>query len=76
MEEKKLAMEMLGELNATSKRKDIIIALLISVILIMIIAFFIHENITTEEITTEETTYEQNADTEGDNSTINQEIGE
>ena len=44
MEEKNLATEMLHELKAQSKRKDIIIIILIGVILAMIISFFIYEN--------------------------------
>ena len=44
MEEKNLATEMLHELKAQSKRKDIIIVILIGVILAMIIGFFIYEN--------------------------------
>lgn len=44
MEEKNLATEMLHELKAQSKRKDIIIIILIGVILAMIIGFFIYEN--------------------------------
>lgn len=44
MEEKSLATEMLHELKAQSKRKDIIIVILIGVILAMIIGFFIYEN--------------------------------
>lgn len=44
MEKETLATEMLKELKAQSKRKDIIIIILIGVILAMIIAFFIYEN--------------------------------
>ena len=44
VEEDTLAMEMLKELKSQSKRKDVIIIILIGVILAMIIAFFIHEN--------------------------------
>lgn len=44
MEEKTLALEMLQELKAQSKRKDIIIIILIGVILAMIVGFFIFEN--------------------------------
>ena len=44
MEERNLATEMLHELKAQSKRKDIIIVILIGVILAMIISFFIYEN--------------------------------
>lgn len=44
MEEKTLALEMLKELKAQSKRKDIIIIILIGVIFAMIIGFFIYES--------------------------------
>lgn len=44
MEKGTLALEMLKELKAQSKRKDIIIIVLIGVILAMIISFFIYEN--------------------------------
>ena len=76
MEEKTLALEMLKELKAQSKRKDIIIIILIGVILAMIIGFFIFENqfeTVSDETTTE---YSQGADTDGNNSPINQNIGE
>lgn len=76
MEERSLATEMLQELKAQSKRKDIIIIILIGVILAMIISFFIYENnfeTVSDETTTE---YSQEADTEGNNSPINQNMGE
>lgn len=76
MEERSLATEMLQELKAQSKRKDIIIIILIGVILAMIISFFIYENnfeTVSDETTTE---YSQEADTDGNNSPINQNIGE
>lgn len=76
MEEKSLATEMLHELKAQSKRKDIIIVILIGVILAMIIGFFIYENnfeTVSDETTTE---YSQEADTDGNNSPINQNMGE
>lgn len=44
MEKDTLALEMMKELKAQSKRKDIIIIILIGVILAMIIGFFIYEN--------------------------------
>ena len=75
MEEKNLATEMLHELKAQSKRKDIIIVILIGVILAMIISFFIYENkfeTVSDETTTE---YSQEADTDGNNSPINQNMG-
>ena len=76
MEEKNLATEMLHELKAQSKRKDIIIVILIGVILAMIISFFIYEN-TFETVSDETTTeYSQEADTDGNNSPINQNMGE
>lgn len=73
---KSLATEMLHELKAQSKRKDIIIVILIGVILAMIIGFFIYENnfeTVSDETTTE---YSQEADTDGNNSPINQNMGE
>lgn len=76
MEERNLATEMLHELKAQSKRKDIIIIILIGVILAMIISFFIYENnfeTVSDETTTE---YSQKADTDGNNSPINQNMGE
>ena len=64
-----LATEMLGELKATSKRKDIIIIILIGVIVAMVIAYFIHENQfeTVSEESTQEAYYT-------DNSTVTQNI--
>ena len=44
VKEETLATEMLREIKAQSKRKDIIIIILIGVILAMIIGFFIYEN--------------------------------
>ena len=38
-----LALDLLREVKATSKRKDIIIIILIGVIVAMIITYFIHE---------------------------------
>ena len=55
MNEETLATEMLKELKAQSKRKDIIIIILICVILAMIIGFFIFEN-QFETVTDTETT--------------------
>ena len=75
MEKENLATEMLHELKAQSKRKDIIIVILIGVILAMIISFFIYEN-TFETVSDETTTeYSQEADTDGNNSPINQNMG-
>lgn len=76
MEKKNLATEMLHELKAQSKRKDIIIIILIGVIFAMIIGFFIFENqfeTVSDETATE---YSQEADTDGNNSPINQNMGE
>ena len=44
MEEKSLALEMLQEMKAQSKRKDKIIIVLIAVIVLMIVGFFIYES--------------------------------
>jgi len=43
-ENETLAMEMLRELKANNKRKDLIIVILILTIVIMIISFFVYEN--------------------------------
>lgn len=69
MEKDTLALEMMKELKAQSKRKDIIIIILIGVILAMIIGFFIYEN--QFETITEEQTQEAYYN---DNSTITQNI--
>ena len=69
MEKETLALEMMKELKAQSKRKDIIIIILIGVILAMIIGFFIYEN--QFETVTEEQTQEAYYN---DNSTITQNI--
>lgn len=69
MEKETLATEMLREIKAQSKRKDIIIIILIGVILAMIIGFFIYEN--QFETITEEQTQEAYYN---DNSTITQNI--
>ena len=73
MEEKNLATEMLHELKAQSKRWFIIavIELIIIIATTGIFVWYINQPI--EEI---ETTTTQDADTEGDNSPINQHIGE
>jgi uncharacterized membrane protein (DUF485 family) len=77
MKEEKLAMEMLAELKSNAKRWFIVsvIELLIILIITGIFVWYINQPIeqTTEETTTE---YTQDADTQGDNSTINQNIGE
>lgn len=69
MEKETLATEMLREIKAQSKRKDIIIIILIGVILAMIIGFFIYEN--QFETVTEEQTQEAYYN---DNSTVTQNI--
>ena len=66
MEEKTLALEMLKELKAQSKRKDIIIIILIGVILAMIIGFFIFEN-QFETVTEEQAITQEQTDTENSN---------
>ena len=54
--ENSLALEMLRELKAQSKRKDIIIFVLIGVIVSMIVGFFIYES-QFEIVETEETQF-------------------
>ena len=73
MEERNLATEMLHELKAQSKRWFIsfIIVLMLWFATIGIFIWYINQPI--EEI---ETTTTQEADTEGNNSPINQHIGE
>lgn len=69
MKEDTLATEMLKELKAQSKRKDIIIIILIGVILAMIIGFFIFENqfetVTEEQAITQEQTETENSNMSG-----------
>lgn len=73
MKEDTLATEMLKELKAQSKRWFIsfIIVVLLWFTTIGVFVWYINQPI--EEI---ETTTTQDADTEGDNSSINQHIGE
>lgn len=73
MEERTLALEMLKELKAQSKRWFIsfIIVLILWFATIGVFIWYINQPI--EEV---ETTMTQDADTEGDNSPINQHIGE
>lgn len=73
MEERNLATEMLHELKAQSKRWFIsfIIVLILWFATIGIFIWYINQPI--EEV---ETTTTQDADTEGNNSPINQHIGE
>lgn len=66
MEKETLATEMLRELKAQSKRKDIIIIILIGVILAMIIGFFIFEN-QFETVTEEQAITQEQTDTENSN---------
>lgn len=68
-----LATEMLREVKANSKRW-FIIAIIELVVLVFTVTLFIgYLNTPIEET---ETTYTQEADTEGENSPINQNIGE
>lgn len=64
-----LALDLLREVKATSKRKDIIIIILIGVIAAMIITYFIHE--AQYETVSEESTQEAYYT---DNSTVTQNI--
>ena len=66
MEKETLATEMLREIKAQSKRKDIIIIILICVILAMIIGFFIFEN-QFETVTEEQAITQEQTDTENSN---------
>lgn len=74
MKEETLATEMLKELKAQSKRWFIIAIIELVIILFSGILFVAYFNTPTEE--KEETSYSQNADTEGENSPINQQIKE
>lgn len=74
MKEDTLATEMLKELKAQSKRWFIIAIVELVIILFSAILFVAYLNTPTEE--KEETSYSQNADTEGENSPINQQIKE
>ena len=73
--EESLATEMLRELKANSKRW-FIISIIELVLLLFTITIFIAYLNTPVEDTTETTTYSQDADTQGENSPINQNIGE
>ena len=64
--ENSLALEMLRELKAQSKRKDIIIFVLIGVIVSMIVGFFIYES-QFEIVETEETIIQEQVDTDNSN---------
>lgn len=74
MKEETLATEMLKELKAQSKRWFIIAIIELVIILFSGILFVAYLNTPTEE--KEEISYSQNADTEGENSPINQQIKE
>lgn len=71
-----LATEMLRELKANSKRWFIIAVIELFIILGIIGVFVWYLNTPEEETTDITTTYSQEADTEGDNSPIDQYIGE
>lgn len=74
MKEDTLATEMLKELKAQSKRWFIIAIVELVIILFSAILFVAYLNTPTEE--KEEISYSQDADTEGENSPINQQIKE
>lgn len=74
MKEETLATEMLKELKAQSKRWFIIAIVELIIILFSAILFVAYLNTPTEE--KEEISYSQDADTEGENSPINQQIKE
>lgn len=74
MEKDNLATEMMKELKAQSKRWFIIAIVELVIILFSAILFVAYLNTPTEE--KEEISYSQDADTEGENSPINQQIKE
>lgn len=74
MKEDTLATEMLKELKAQSKRWFIIAIVELIIILFSAILLVAYLNTPTEE--KEEISYSQDADTEGENSPINQQIKE
>ena len=73
MKEETLATEMLKELKINSKRWFIIAIIELIIILSGGILFIVYLNTPTIE---DEISYSQDADTEGENSPINQSIGE
>lgn len=75
MEKETLATEMLKELKSNAKRWFIISIIELILLLSTIIIFVWYINQPIEE-TTETIEYKQDADTEGDNSPISQNIGE
>lgn len=74
MEEKSLAAEMLQELKASNKRWFIIAIVELIIIVSMVIGYFVYESQFAYETGTE--TYQYVDDSELDNSTINQNLGE
>ena len=74
MEKDSLATEMMKELKSQSKRWFIIAIVELIIILFSAILFVAYLNTPTEE--KEEISYSQDADTEGENSPINQQIKE
>lgn len=71
-----LATEMLKELKSNSKRWFLIAVIELFIILSMAGLFVWYINTPEEETSEVITSYTQEADTEGDNSAINQQIGE
>lgn len=71
-----LATEMLKELKSNSKRWFTIAVIELFIIIAIVGSFIWYLNTPEEEITETTTTYTQDADTEGDNSPIEQRIGE
>lgn len=76
MEKDSLATEMMKELKINAKRWFIISIVELIIILTVGILFIWYLNTPTEEDEVITTEYMQDANTEGDNSPINQEIGE
>lgn len=74
MEEKSLAFEMLQELKKSNKRWFIIAIVELAIIVSMIIGYFVYESQFEYEDTDE--TYQYVNDSQLDNSTINQNLGE
>lgn len=74
MENETLAMEMLKELKSNAKRWFIIAVIELVIIISTVGIFILYLNTPEEE--TEEVSYSQDADTDGSNSPINQNIKE
>ena len=70
-----LATELIREIKASAKRWFIIALVELFIIIGIVVTFVWYLN-TPEEEVTETTTYTQDADTEGDDSPIEQRIGE